>query len=139
MELIVTRQIFTEESTVGSLSIDGKFQCFTLEDVQREIEGEPVASWKIPGKTAIPKGKYEVVIDFSPHFGHDLPHILNVPGYTGVRIHPGNDDEDTEGCILVGLTRSPNFVGQSRNAFDNLSPLLDEAYAKCEKIMLEVK
>ena len=139
MELIVTRQIFTEESTVGSLSIDGKFQCFTLEDVQREIEGEPVASWKIPGKTAIPKGKYEVVIDFSPHFGHDLPHILNVPGYTGVRIHPGNDDEDTEGCILVGLTRSPNFVGQSRNAFDNLFPLLDEAYAKGEKIMLEVK
>lgn len=138
MKIKVTRQIFSDIATVGMLSINDQFICFTLEDAVREVEGEPVESWKIPNKTAIPKGIYQVVIDHSPHFGKDLPHILDVPGYTGVRIHSGNTADDTEGCILVGLTKRKDFVGQSRMAFEYLFPILDEAYERGEKITIEV-
>lgn len=84
------------------LWIEDKPELFTLEDAVREVAGLPVAGWKKPGVTAIPIGRYRIIIDHSARFNRDMPHVLNVPGFAGIRIHPGNTPVDTEGCLLLG-------------------------------------
>jgi len=112
MEIKIKRLHRTDHSTIGELSIDGKFECFTLEDIERDV--------KIKSETAIRKGTYKVIINRSNRFKRLLPLLLNVPNFEGIRIHSGNTNHDTEGCILVGLTRSQDFIGQSRKAFNKL-------------------
>jgi hypothetical protein len=112
MLITVKRLYKTENSTIGELLIDGVFECFTLEDKERPV--------KIKGETAIPKGTYKVIINKSNRFKRLLPLLINVPNFEGVRIHSGNSNHDTEGCILVGQTRNKNYIGQSRKAFDKL-------------------
>lgn len=129
MELQIKRTDFSEESTIGELSVNGVFECYTLEDKVRPV--------KIAGKTAIPSGRYEVIINFSQRFQKQLPLLLNVPNYEGVRIHSGNTAANTEGCILVGETKTDNFVGESRWAFNRLFEKLKVA-AETEKIFLEI-
>lgn len=129
MNIRVLRKIFTEESTVGELSVDGTFQCFTLEDKVRSV--------KIHGKTAIPAGIYEVTITFSDKFRKPLPLLLNVPNFAGIRIHSGNKAADTEGCILVGTTKATDSVGNSRVAFKALFDKIETAVKK-EKVFIEV-
>ena len=119
MEIKIKRLHRTEHSTIGELSIDGVFECFTLEDKEREV--------KIKGETAIAKGTYQVIINRSNRFKKLLPLLLNVPNFEGVRIHSGNSNHDTEGCILVGRTRSQDFIGQSRKAFDKLFKKMQKA------------
>ena len=135
MKLLLIREPAGEICTHGKLYVNGVFECFTLEDVDRKLEqgGE-----KIYGRTAIPRGTYEVIINHSQRFKRDLPLLLNVSGFTGVRIHSGNTHEDTEGCVLVGSTRGDQCVRNSRAAFDKLFDQLDEAYAAHEQIELEV-
>ncbi len=119
MEVKVVRSIFTKTCTIGKLYLNGMYQCFTLEDFCRE---DPPGSWKPtlkrPGITAIPYGRYEVTMTFSQRFGKALPLLLNVPDFEGIRIHPGNNDADTAGCILVGETKSDlnDSIGNSRIA-----------------------
>lgn len=112
MNLILTRNTRTEQSTIGDLSIDGVFECYILEDVEREV--------KIHGKTAIPKGTYEITVTFSNRFQKPLPLLLNVPGFYGIRIHPGNTAADTEGCLLPGSGKLNDKVINSRLAFGKL-------------------
>jgi hypothetical protein len=119
MEIRIKRLHRTENSTIGELTIDGVFECFTLEDKEREV--------KIKSETAIAKGTYKVIINQSNRFKRLLPLLLNVPNFEGVRIHSGNSNHDTEGCILVGLIRSQDFIGQSRKAFDKLFKKMQKA------------
>ncbi len=112
MKLLLKRLHRTDKSTVGELSINGIFECYTLEDIEREV--------KIKGKTAINKGTYKVIINRSNRFKKDMPLLLSVPNFEGVRIHSGNKAEDTEGCILVGTSRSLDFIGNSRVAYNKL-------------------
>lgn len=127
MHITVDRVELTPDATIGSLSVDGKWLCWTCEDAVREVPGQPVAAWKVPGKTAIPEGTYHVVVTKSQRFGRSLPELLDVPGFTGIRIHTGNTSADTEGCILPGLTRAGQSVGLSRRAFDQLFTLIRES------------
>ncbi len=129
MELQIKRTDFSEECTIGELSLNGVFECYTLEDKVRPV--------KIAGKTAIPSGRYEVIINFSQRFQKQLPLLLNVPNYEGVRIHSGNTAADTEGCVLVGETKTDNFVGESRWAFNRLFEKMKVA-SETEKIFLEI-
>ena len=129
MELRVERTDFSETSTIGKLYVDDQFECYTLEDKVRPV--------KIMGKTAIPAGRYEVIINFSQRFGRMLPLFLNVPNFEGVRIHPGNTAADTEGCILVGETKDAEFIGQSKLAFEGLFNKLKTA-SESEKIFIEI-
>ena len=131
MNLKLIRKWFTDTSTCGMLYVDDKFQCYTLEDVVR-------TGPKIRGETAIPYGTYDILITFSNRFQRDMPLLVNVPGFEGVRIHSGNTDKDTEGCLLLGMTHSENFIGSSRQAFENLFPLIDDAYSAGKKITLEI-
>src|SRR5271166_6484158 len=125
MELLVQREPSTLQSTPGTLSIDGVFECYTLEDVVREVPGQPVSTWKIQNKTAIPIGSYQVIIDFSNRFQRQMPHVLNVSGFDGIRIHSGNTAADTDGCLLLGQQRNGlDDVIDSRLAFEAFFPKL---------------
>lgn len=122
MELTLKRTWLTPRSTIGELSVDGVFECFILEDRYR-----PPPEVKVPRETCIPCGRYEVQVTYSPRFQRPLPLLLDVPGFKGVRIHPGNKAADTEGCLLPGLHRGTDTVLQSRVAFDGLFLKLREA------------
>lgn len=104
--------------SIGILSIDGERVCETIEDTDRGLSQtdslETIKEKKIKGKTAIPIGTYEIKITYSPRFKKNLPLLLNVPGYDGVRIHPGNTAEDTEGCIPCGKNTEVGKVTNSR-------------------------
>jgi hypothetical protein len=132
MRILLARVQLDPDVTIGRLSVDGAFECWTCEDTVRE----PGA--KIPGKTAIPAGVYPIVVTWSPRFKRDLPLLVGVPGFEGVRIHPGNTAADTEGCILPGLDRMPQGVGRSRLAFDTLFAKIRAARARGEAATIEV-
>lgn len=104
MELTLTRMAKHKTCTTGRLAIDGIYFCDTLEPAWRDI-APGHRGHKIPGKTAIPEGRYLVAVTFSPKFGRWLPLLLHVPRFEGVRIHEGNTFGDTTGCILVGQAR----------------------------------
>ena len=111
MELTLQRTVKREDFTLGILSIEGKTFCNTLEPTWRDI-GPGGKDCKIPGKTAIPEGRYPLFVTRSEKFGRQwLPLLLHVPDFTGIRIHAGNTAEDTEGCILVGKV-SVNNLGR---------------------------
>lgn len=114
MKLELTRTDFTEGSTIGELRVNGTFFCYTLEDVYRP------GGVKVFGETAIPTGEYTVTLTYSPKFKRTLPLLVNVAGFIGVRIHPGNSAKDTEGCILVGRRKSIDWISESRAAFEEL-------------------
>lgn len=126
--------------TLGRLYLDDVFECDTLEDAVREVKGQSVAKWKIRGETAIPRGSYIVIVDYSNRFKKDLPHVLDVPGFEGIRIHSGNTAADTEGCILVGnrIPGRADWVNNSRIAMARLMQKIEEAYARDEEITLAV-
>ena len=111
--------------TIGELFIGEHRICFVLEDPVREIEGQPVEDWKIKGQTAIPRGRYRVQRTFSNRFGHTTPQLLDVPGFEGIRIHPGNTTGDTEGCLLPGLERRAESVGSSQLAYREILKWMD--------------
>lgn len=119
--------------TIGEMLIDGKHECWTMEDVVRPI-GE-----KVFGETAIPYGTYPVVVTYSPHFKCDLPLLVGVPNFEGVRIHPGNTVADTEGCLLVGLGRTNSSVTQSRLAFNTLFTKIRAALSRNEAVTITYK
>lgn len=124
MILRLQREPSTVAGTFGALYLSDHFACFTLEDEIREEVGKPVSTWKVPTQTAIPGGRYRVIITPSVRFQRPLPLLVDVPGFAGVRIHPGNTIHDTEGCILVGQDRDDQRVLQSRVAFERLFNVL---------------
>ena len=119
------RKIFLENVTGGELFLGDLFLCYTLEDTDRRLEEGGV---KIPGKTAIPRGVYRIELDHSVRFKRLLPHLIDVPGFEGIRIHAGNTELDTEGCILPGetnsLTEKTYRVERSRTAFLKIYQLM---------------
>lgn len=120
MKLKLKRQDYSDSRTIGRLSIDGEDFCWTLEDAVR-------TGPKVYGKTAIPAGTYAVKLTMSPRFARILPLLIDVPGFDGVRIHPGNTAADTEGCLLVGTGRTNDAITGSRAAFNALMARLEHA------------
>ena len=119
MRLRLIREPSITGATHGSLYLNGHWHCWALED---EIRAE-----KVPGQTAIPAGTYMLTLTLSRRFGMMLPEILDVPNFTGVRIHAGNMITDTEGCLLVGQDRQPGRLLRSRAALDVLLDQLRQA------------
>jgi hypothetical protein len=133
MILNLRRKTFSEKSTVGELTIDGVFECYTLEDRVR-----PVTEAKLHGRTAIPAGTYRVIITPSNRFKRPLPLLVDVPGFDGIRIHPGNTDADTDGCILVGNRKGVDFIGESRDAFGRLFAKLARCLDRKESVKITI-
>jgi hypothetical protein len=130
MNIILRRDVLTPEFTLGRMALDNGWQCYTVEDAVRDA--------KIPGKTAIPYGRYKVIITLSQRFKRMLPLLVDVPNYEGVRIHPGNTAEDTEGCILPGRVRTPDGVGDSRIAFNELHKQIEQALLDGEQCWIDI-
>jgi len=138
MLLELKRAPSANDCTHGSLSVDGIFECFTLEDVVREVPKLAVAEWKIPCQTAIPSGTYSVIVNFSTHFNKLLPLLVDVSGFDGVRIHSGNYSSNTEGCILVGQSKDHIGVYESRAAFAALFAKIQKAIAAGDKVQISI-
>lgn len=133
MKLVLIRDMPRRFYTLGTLNVNGELFCYTLEDEVREGP-------KVPGKTAIPYGTYKVIVDYSLRFKRLMPLLIDVPNFTGIRIHPGNTAEDTEGCILVGQDRREEegtLVG-SRSAFNELFGML-QAELVHDRVSIEIR
>ena len=141
LEVALLRYYFTKGYTAGKMYINGRFQCYTLEDEVREVEGQEVLEWKQHGITAIPRGRYEITLRYSPKFKRQLPWLRDVPGYKYILIHSGNKVEHTEGCILVGASDGNDrdaWVGNSRVAEKQLIPVLENALAMSKRVFITV-
>jgi len=135
MEVKLRRIKYHSNSTLGWLFVDNVFECFTLEDAVR-LDGV-----KVPGETAIPAGCYQVVLDYSNRYKKMMPHILDVPNFTGIRIHSGNTDADTQGCILVGERITSDWTitgGTSRPAMNRLFNKMKKAISREENITIDI-
>jgi len=152
MELILKRIAKRKTYTIGRLYIreqvmdeylpgtEDKYFCDTLEPTWRDYEH---GAYKVKGRSAIPEGRYAVVISWSPKFKQWLPILLGGPEFNkqwqGIRIHAGNTAKDTEGCILVGQNREVGKVLDSRKWLYELKQKIVEAKDKGEAVWLTIK
>lgn len=149
LDISLVRDVRHEKSTIGNLSVDGVFECYILEDKDRELDVtmklEQINKIKVHGETAIPYGRYKIVITRSNRFslaaGKDvyLPELLAVPGYAGVRIHTGNKPEHTEGCLLPGTVKREDKVENSATAFLTLNEKINAAIKAGKEIWITIK
>ncbi len=150
MHLRVDRIESDNESTLGRLYLDGRFQCWTLEDQYRNGP-------KVRGETRIPAGSYQVRFrteggfhaqyaetygaKFGPDWHKGMLHVTNVPGFDYILIHVGNSHDDTAGCLLVGHEHSKvngyHYIGGSRPAYEALYPLVRQALLAGEEVLIE--
>ena len=120
--LYLDRTVFTQTSTIGVLFLEDQPFCWTLEDTCRKN--------KIDGKTAIPAGRYQIILHDWKGKGIMVPKLLNVPFYKDIVMHSGNIPEDTDGCIIVGHKATFKSMEESRDA---LRDLMSKIYPKLEK------
>lgn len=136
-QLVLTRTTFTENSTIGELTIDGKFICYILEDVDRKLE---TGGKKLFSETAIPKGTYEIIINWSNRFQRQMPLLLNVPQFEGIRIHGGRDivtNKDTSGCLIPCFKTEKGYQN-SKEATKMITDLIAEKL-KYNKVFITIK
>ena len=148
MELVLTRIAKRKTYTIGRLAIVSRtddeylagkqeeYFCDTLEPTWRDYTN---GAHKIKGCSAIPEGRYAVVISFSPKIKQWLPILLGVPRFSGIRIHAGNTSADTEGCILVGKNKIVGQVVDSRIWLYRLKKRITEAKARDEPVWITIK
>lgn len=143
MEIRINRIARKERYTIGNMYVDDTYFCDTLEDADRELtdtmEIDEILAMKVKAQTAIPTGKYDVILTFSPRFKRVLPLLLNVKGFEGIRIHSGNTAEDTEGCLLVGENKAKGQVLNSRATFEKLMSVLLGCEKKKEKVTITIE
>lgn len=124
LKLLLVREIKTAKQTHGRLfKVDEndkrEFLCYTLEDAERPV--------KIKGETAIPTGTYTVIVTMSPRFKKELPLIMNVPNFSGVRFHGGNTEKDSEGCPLLGMVRHMDSISNCASAVSLVTKMIKQA------------
>ena len=133
MKILVDRKWKKDTYTIGIVSINGIRFSESIEDKDRGLSNTMsegyINSKKIYGKTAIPVGTYEVKLTYSPKFasrvwgkkyGGKVPQIMNVKGFSGVRIHPLNKAEDSLGCIGMGKNSQVGIITQATEYYYKL-------------------
>lgn len=134
MILLLKRLVFNndDECTLGELYVNGEFFAHTLEDKYRGQKCED----KIDGRTAIPYGKYKVIVDMSFRFKKLMLHVLNVPCFEGIRIHGGNRAKDSLGCILIG--EATNGIDEIHNCALKVTELIEMVKNSDTECFLEI-
>ena len=146
MELTLKRIALRSEYTIGKLYVDGEYVCDTIEDTVRDLDKDGKfanGEVKIPGKTAIPYGRYEITMKVkSPKYSNFskyswakkydgyLPRLLNVSNFEGVLLHPGNTSSESAGCILTGENK---VVGKVINSVNTFRRLMDDYLVPAKK------
>lgn len=145
MKLKSIRKFKGEEYTISDLYIDGVLFSNILEDKVRTLvdlnhdgDFDDLNEGKIHGKIAIPAGTYKVIITYSEHFKRVLPLLVDVHGYEGIRIHSGNTDIDTEGCIIIGKNDVKGKVTNSKFWTEQLISKIKSALDKKEEVTIEI-
>ncbi|MCE6992114.1 DUF5675 family protein [Dyadobacter sp. CY323] len=146
MEIQVIRKWRGKNSTLSTIVLDGKQVGYCLEDVDRGLTQEmplpDIQKIKIHGRTAIPEGRYQVLVTHSMRFKKLLPILLTVPGFSGIRIHSGNGHKDTEGCLLPGLKYqhiSDEYqVTNSRDLFNSLFTQIQAALRAKSEVWINI-
>lgn len=143
MKVIILRSVFNTDCTIGEFFIDGSYVCDAMEPADKGL-WKDMPMWyirknKVKGKTAIPYGTYEVIISRSPKFKKDLPEVLDVPCFSGIRMHAGNWPKDTEGCIMFGKWRGGSQIKESKLWTDTVIARISDALNKGEKVYLEIR
>jgi len=140
-EILLTRKDKNDHRTIGVFAAPTLPVFHSLEDMDRGLTKgmslREIVSIKVARQTAIPTGRYEIAINYSNRFQKQLPILLNVPGFEGVRIHSGNTEEDTEGCILIGIDRTFDTITNSRVAMTRLMAWLNKEL-KTEKVYITI-
>jgi hypothetical protein len=143
MELIVKRKTKTATTTTGELLLNGKFECYCLEPTDRGLKStmslSEIIAKKIPGKTAIPTGRYPMDKYFSPDHNCFVPRILNVPGFEDDEMHVGNFAKDTKACQLLGTSVGTNEVLNSKEAVETFYPKFFKAFDSGEHCWVTVE
>lgn len=128
MTVEIDREPSTESGTIGRLSVDGAFLCYSL---------EPAEDRKV--YPAIPAGTYGIRMYPSPKFGRMVPLITGVQGRQFIEIHPGNTDKDTEGCVLLGTAHDGETVTNSRVAVEMFQSKIAFPLANHQSVTLTIK
>ena len=128
MRIELVRIAFKSTYTIGKLYVDGKYFSDVLEDVDRGLDSSmsesEILEKKVKGQTAIPTGHYVINITYSPKYKRMMPLLLDVKGFSGIRIHSGNSSKDTEGCLLVGKNKKVGMVLESRDTYQRLFKMM---------------
>ena len=129
MRIELVRIAFKSTYTIGKLYVDGKYFSDVLEDVDRGLDSSmsesEILKKKVKGQTAIPTGHYVINITYSPKYKRMMPLLLDVKGFSGIRIHSGNSSKDTEGCLLVGKNKKVGMVLESRDTYQRLFKMME--------------
>lgn len=136
MDLDLYRDVLAPSCTLGVLSADGDFLGYTVEDTDRQLESGGVKHY---GITAIPRGRYRVIVSLSYRLKRRLPEVLDVPQFEGVRIHGANDAGDLLGCIGLGSERTDHGIRNCAVVKQHLIELIDAATANKEETWLTVR
>ena len=128
MKIELVRIAFKDTYTIGKLYVDGIYFCDVLEDKDRGLDSSmsesEILEKKVKGQTAIPTGHYVINITYSPKYKRMMPLLLDVKGFSGIRIHSGNSSKDTEGCLLVGKNKQVGKVLESRDTYQRLFKMM---------------
>jgi len=142
MNLELKRHAFRDSYTIGKLFIDGVYFCDTLEDKVRDINNDgdlkDPGETKVMHETAIPKGKYKVVMNLSNRFKRIMPLLIDVPHFAGIRIHSGSKASHSSGCILVGKNSIKGGLTESKKYEALLYDILNKAQKENKNISILV-
>lgn len=141
MELLLERKYLKSNYTIGNLYLNGKFYCNILEDTVRDINRNGIfdcGEFKISGHTAIPYGEYEVKVTYSPKFKRELPLLVDVKHFEGIRIHRGNTEKDSSGCLIPGENTKKGMVLNSTKYEIELTKLIKDCNVKKEKVTIKI-
>ena len=131
------RSVTGENFTPGRMYLDNVFFCHVCEDEDRFLEGG--VTEKVNDRTAIPRGRYRLTTSFSNRFQRVLPLVLDVPGFSGIRIHGGNRAEDSSGCLLVGKVRTSTGIAQCADTVQRVIDQIEDASELGIESWLEVE
>ncbi len=113
VRLVLVRKWFSSKETIGILYLEDVPLCYILELEEGGIKMK-----------AIPYGVYPIKYSFWAKRNANFPHIYDVPGRSSILIHPGNDRDDTRGCLLPGYQATENEIRSSAKAYDDLNKFL---------------